>query len=60
MSINKAIKILKQEEAGVYKGASQDLDKAIWLGIEALKGIKEVRDHYPYLRGFPLPGETEE
>lgn len=69
MTVNEAIKILKQFQAEPRIGCYPNELRAIGLGIEALKGIKQYRKELECsedsgdLDGFNiplLPGETEE
>jgi len=60
MTIDDAIKLLRDvrkchcvKELGYY-------EKAVDLGIEALKRCKERRQRFPNLEHLKLPGETEE
>jgi len=60
MTLDEAI-----EEQNLYlqhsdQWSHERLDKAIKLGIEALKLLKVIRQDHPKFRPFLLPGETKD
>jgi hypothetical protein len=60
MTIDEAIKELKTNPGIEVFVVDPLAAKAIQLGIEALKRIKEYRNRADVRRSFLLPGETEE
>lgn len=60
MTLEKAIEINNLSEKGAYVGSYGDLHGAMKLGIEALKRIRESRQHTDVGFHYLLPGETEE
>ena len=60
MTLDKAIEIKLQWRKDNYPTPLADEMNADMLSIEALKGIKAVRQLHPELSPFPLPGETKD
>ena len=60
MTIDEAIKILRDPEPANHIYTVQELSDAMKLGIEALKRIKNERDIQGGLYNYELPGETKE
>jgi hypothetical protein len=59
MTINEAIKILKNQVVMPRVGMHSTKKEAIKLGIEALKRFQEIRRHPGFSYNSILPGETE-
>ena len=59
MTIPEAIEILEKQIRLTSPNLEPDLIKAIKLGIEALKKLKELRTVKVVIFDRPLPGETE-
>jgi len=59
MTLDKAIELLKTASEGWPTRDNEDYYKALDLGIEALKSIKGLREQFPQIIIFALPGETE-
>jgi len=60
MKLEEAIERLERHYVLHFDVPRMELDEAALLGIEALKGIKAVRQLHPELSPFPLPGETKD
>ena len=60
MTIDEAIKTLKQEQAEWQPDTNPNVDKALGLGIEALKELEKLRNSGILGAYQLLPGETEE
>ena len=60
MTLEEAIKILNDMLQACTNLQYTDHPKALKLGIEALKRIKEQRGYAQNFNYLPLPGETEE
>jgi len=60
MIIDEAIKLIQEDIDGNYYEQDSPLEKAVKLGIEALKRIQMNRIWPEVYHGGLLPGETEE
>lgn len=60
MKIEKAIKELKELNAGLPQLLPDDRRDAVRLGVEALKELQRVRPHAVGLTPNLLPGETRD
>lgn len=60
MTLEVAIEVLHLLFGRIYEGNDLDRDKAIKLGIEALKKVKAVREGKEWVGINLLPGETKE
>lgn len=60
MTIDEAIKILRDPEPANHIYTVMELREANHMGIEALKRCKLQEPFASYHLGEPLPGETEE
>jgi len=58
MRVERAIEILLNHQADMPRADVPDLISAIKLGIEALKRLKEHREHHIDITYRALPGET--
>jgi len=59
MKLEKAIEILEQHHRDLGFFPTQDIPRAVKLGIEALICIKLDRELHLYPAWKPLPGETK-
>lgn len=59
MTIDEAIRVLSDKDPDIDGIMNDDYSKAIKLGIEALKRIKDARGRTMWVVCENLPGETE-
>ena len=60
MTLDEAIEIKQKYQYILQDASLPELIEADNISIEALKGIKAVRQLHPELSPFPLPGEIKE
>ena len=59
VTIDEAIKLLTRWQDGGDITSSRDVNRAVKLGIEALRREREHRRYPAYYGGLLLPGEAE-
>ena len=60
MKIDEAIKLITSLQGETPTQLATPIQRALKLGIEALKRIQNSREHAGYVGNSPLLGETEE
>ena len=60
MKIDEAIKLLDRWQNGKDITSFDDVNRAVKLGIEALKRVRDIRQEMSATRESLLPGEAEE